>query len=166
MADTVRSAWQAIPEDRRPRTVILFSAHGLPQKFIDEGDPYVEHTQATRFGILERLGLPNRQLLAYQSRTGPVKWLGPGTEEVIVELGRDGVKDLLIVPLSFVSDHIETLYEVDLLFADAAREAGIEGYYRPGALNAHPLFIEALASLVAGHVGTPPAAREAAGAAV
>ena len=153
MAATVRDAWDAVPAERRNRTVILFSAHGLPQKFIDEGDPYVAHIQATRWGILERLDLPNRQLLAYQSRTGPVKWLGPGTEETIEELGRAGVKDVFVVPLSFVSDHIETLYEVDMLFADAARRAGITGYYRPAALNTHPLFINALTGLVRRHAG-------------
>lgn len=148
MAATVRSAWDSIPSDRRRRTVILFSAHGLPQKFIDEGDPYVEHINATRTGILARLGLPNRHVLAYQSRTGPVRWLGPGTEETLVALGKEGVTDVFVVPLSFVSDHIETLYEVDLLFAAVARRAGITGYYRPAALNVHPLFIDALAGLV------------------
>ena len=118
------------------------------QRFIDQGDPYVDHIQATRAGILARLNLPNRELLAYQSRTGPVKWLGPGTEEAIEQLGKEGVRDLLVVPLSFVSDHIETLYEVDILFAETAREAGITGYFRPDALNTHPRFIEALAQLV------------------
>jgi ferrochelatase len=164
MTDTVRDAWGTIPAENRDRTVILFSAHGLPQKFVDEGDPYVAHTQATRRGILERLRLPNRQLLAYQSRTGPVKWLSPGTEEVIEELGREGVRDLLIVPLSFVSDHIETLYEVDQLFADTAREAGITGYYRPKALNDSPVFIEALAGLVVRHTTAEAGELVAAGA--
>ena len=153
MTATARDAYHRIPEARRAGTVILFSAHGLPQKFIDEGDPYVRHIEATRQGILSRLNVPNRQLLAYQSRTGPVKWLGPGTEETIEELGREGVKDLLVVPLSFVSDHIETLYEVDLLFEETARKAGITGYFRPDALNSHPLFIEALARLVLDHCG-------------
>lgn len=148
VAETVRTAWARIPPSRRARTVLLFSAHGLPQRFIDEGDPYVQHIDATRFGVLERLQLSNRQLLAFQSRTGPVKWIGPGTEEVLAELGDEGVSDVLVIPLSFVSDHIETLYEVDMLFADAARAAGITGYYRPPALNSHPLFIEALADLV------------------
>jgi ferrochelatase len=152
---TVRGTWARIPEERRARTVLLFSAHGLPQRFIDEGDPYVAHIDATRFGVLERLNLPNRQLLAFQSRTGPVKWIGPGTEEVLAELGDSGVTDVLIVPLSFVSDHIETLYEVDMLFADAARAAGITGYYRPPALNTHPLFIEALAGLVHDKLDVP-----------
>jgi len=159
LSDTVQAAWNDIPEARRGRTVLLFSAHGLPQRFIDEGDPYVTHIDTTRFGILERLQLPNRQLLAFQSRTGPVKWIGPGTEEVLAELGDEGVSDVLVIPLSFVSDHIETLYEIDMLFADAARAAGITGYYRPAALNCHPLFIEALASLVTDRSAIPVADR-------
>jgi ferrochelatase len=152
MAATMTSAWSAIPVDRRARAVILFSAHGLPQKFVDRGDPYVREIEVTRQGLLDRVRLPNRQLLAYQSRTGPVKWLGPGTEETLRELGREGVTDVLVVPMSFVSDHIETLYEVDMLFAEVARAAGITGYYRPDALNTSPLFIRALTGLVAGHV--------------
>jgi len=158
MAATMNAAWLAIPSERRSRAVILFSAHGLPQQFIDDGDPYVEDIETTRQGLLDRARLPNRQVLAYQSRTGPVKWLGPGTEETLRDLGREGVTDVLVVPLSFVSDHIETLYEVDLLFSEAARKAGITGYYRPEALNASPLFIRALAGLVAGHVEAPEAA--------
>jgi ferrochelatase len=156
VTETVRLAWDAIPAARREKTVLLFSAHGLPQRFIDEGDPYVSHIDATRFAVLERLNLPNRQRIAYQSRTGPVRWIGPGTEETIKELADEGVTDVLVIPLSFVSDHIETLYEVDMLFADAARAAGITGYYRTPALNTHPLFIEALAGLVHGHLSTPP----------
>lgn len=152
LASTVRSGWNAIPVARQRQTVLLFSAHGLPQRFIDDGDPYVAHIDATRFGVLERLQLPNRQLLAFQSRTGPVKWIGPGTDEVLTELGEEGVTDVLVIPLSFVSDHIETLYEVDMLFADVARAAGITGYYRPPALNCHPLFIDALAGLVSGEL--------------
>ena len=155
MSDTVARAWDTIPANRRQDTVLLFSAHGLPQKFIDGGDPYADHIEATRRGILERVKLPNRQVLAYQSRTGPVKWLGPGTGEALRELGREGVKDVLVIPLSFVSDHIETLYEVDLLFADVARQAGITGYRRTAALNVSPLFISALARLVQDHLGLP-----------
>jgi protoporphyrin/coproporphyrin ferrochelatase len=158
MASSMRAAWSAIPAGRRARTVILFSAHGLPQKFIDEGDPYVTDIETTRQGLLDRLNLPNRHVLAYQSRSGPVKWLGPGTEEMLRELGREGVTDVLVTPLSFVSDHIETLYEVDLLFSDVARGAGITGYYRPAALNTSPHFIGALAGLVSSHIEAPEAA--------
>jgi len=158
MAATVNAAWLGIPPERRSRAVIVFSAHGLPQKFIDDGDPYGKHIETTRQGLLDRLRLTNRQVIAYQSRTGPVKWMGPGTEEVLRDLGREGVRDVLVVPLSFVSDHIETLYEVDLLFSQVAREAGITGYYRPEALNTSPLFIRALANLVASHVDAPEVA--------
>ena len=147
MADTVNEAWQRIPTGSRNDTVLLFSAHGLPQKFIDEGDPYVEEIEATRRGILNRLRFDAREVLAYQSRTGPVKWIGPGTEEMLEHLGREGVRNVLIVPLSFVSDHIETLYEVDQLFLDTARKAGITGYWRTDALNLSPRFIGALAGL-------------------
>jgi ferrochelatase len=176
MSHTVLDGWRSIPEARRDRAVLLFSAHGLPQKFIDRGDPYAAHVELTRRGILDRIKLPNRQMLAYQSRTGPVKWLGPGTEEVLEDLGRDGVEDVLVIPLSFVSDHIETLYEVDLLFADVARKAGIRWYGRTPALNDSPLFISALAGLVRDHLAAvspstcaacrPRASEPAAGAAM
>lgn len=147
-ADTIRRAYARLSPAGRRDAVILFSAHGLPQRFVDAGDPYVAQIEATRAGLLERLNLPNRQVLGYQSRTGPVKWIGPGTEELIEALGAEGVKHLLVVPLSFVSDHIETLYEIDILFREVASDAGIREYVRPEALNTHPVFIEALARLV------------------
>ena len=148
MADTVRQALAGFPADRRDGVTILFSAHGLPQKFIDEGDPYVEHTHRTVRGILGRLDVPNPHVIGFQSRTGPVTWIGPGTEDVLRELAAEGVRDVLMVPVSFVSDHIETLYEVDQLFRDDAIKAGIVDYRRSEALNTHPSFIEALADLV------------------
>lgn len=152
LAATVREALDAWPADRRGRIVILFSAHGLPQSFITRGDPYVAQTQATISGVLARLNVPNRHALGFQSRTGPVAWIGPGVETVIDGLAREGVTDLLIVPVSFVSDHIETLDEIDRLFADRARAAGVTTVRRSRALNAHPLFIEALAGLVERHI--------------
>lgn len=152
MADSVNQAWDAIPTDLRRDTVLLFSAHGLPQKFIDDGDPYVDEIEATRAGILERLRFTAREVLAYQSRTGPVKWIGPGTEQMLESLGGEGVKNVLIVPLSFVSDHIETLYEVDLLFGEVARKAGITGYWRSETLNTAPRFIDALHGLLDDHL--------------
>lgn len=160
-ADTVRRALDGFPSGARERAVILWSAHGLPQRFVDQGDPYVAQIEATRRGLLERLRVPNRELLGYQSRTGPVTWIGPGTDEIIERLGREGVKELIVVPLSFVSDHIETLYEVDILFAGMARNAGITDYRRPETLNTHPLFIEALARRVERHLSeTAPAVPE------
>ena len=152
LAATVRESLAGFPGEARERVFLLFSAHGLPQRVVDAGDPYVVETEATIRGVLGRLGVPNRHALAYQSRTGPVKWIGPGTEEVLRELGRGGEREVLVVPVSFVSDHIETLYELDQLFAGEARRAGILDYRRSPALNTHPLFIEALAGLVERHV--------------
>lgn len=148
MTDTVRRALDGFPPGRRDHVTLVFSAHGLPQKFIDEGDPYVEHTQRTVQGILHRLGGRHPYVVAFQSRTGPVKWIGPGTDDVLRELGTIGVRDVLMVPVSFVCDHIETLHEVDQLFRDDARAAGIENYRRTKALNTHPVFIAALGDLV------------------
>jgi ferrochelatase len=153
LTDSVRRGLAGFPEDVRPRVVLLFSAHALPQKFVDRGDPYVGEIEKTRQGILARLGNGHRHVLGYQSRTGPVKWTGPGTDEVLDELGREGTREVLVVPLSFVSDHIETLYEVDMLFADRARRAGITDYRRTEALNASPAFIESLARLVESKAG-------------
>jgi ferrochelatase len=152
MTDTVREALDTFPAERRARVVLLFSAHGLPKSFVTRGDPYVSQIASTVAGILSRLNVHNRHVLGYQSRTGPVAWIEPGIEEVIGRLGRDGVADLLIVPVSFVSDHIETLYEVDILFAGVAHASGITTIVRSPALNSHPLFIEALAGLVGRHV--------------
>lgn len=154
MTDTVRRALETFPAHRRDHVTLLFSAHGLPQKFVDEGDPYVEHTHLTVAGILERLDVPNPYVTGFQSRTGPVKWIGPGTEDVLQDLGRRGVKEVLMIPVSFVCDHIETLYEVDQLFRDEAHAAGIRDYRRSEALNTHPLFIEALTDLVARQLAT------------
>jgi protoporphyrin/coproporphyrin ferrochelatase len=156
IADTVRRALAGFPADLRDRVVLLFSAHGLPQKLVDSGDPYVRETAATVRGVLDRLALPNRHELAYQSRTGPVRWISPGTEQTLERLGREGVGEVLVVPVSFVSDHIETLYEVDQLFAEGARAAGIRDYRRTEALGCHPLFIDALAGLVERHLEGQP----------
>jgi ferrochelatase len=156
LAATVRESLAGFPAETREGVVLLFSAHGLPQRFVDAGDPYVAETRATVRGVLERLAVPNRHALAYQSRTGPVKWIGPGTDEVLRELGREGVRAVLVVPVSFVSDHIETLYELDQLFAGEAHRAGIDDYRRSPALNTHPIFIEALAGLVERHLGAAP----------
>jgi ferrochelatase len=148
LADSVTQALHSFPVETRDEVALLFSAHGLPQRFVDAGDPYVRETEASVRGVLSRLAVRNRHALAYQSRTGPVKWIGPGTPETIARLAREGVRDLLVVPISFVGDHIETLYEVDQLFAGDAKRAGIRHYRRSAALNTHPLFIEALAGLV------------------
>lgn len=123
---------------------VLFSAHSLPKKFIEDGDPYVDHIQGTIRAVLEKI--PIRHHLSYQSKSGPVAWLEPSTETMIEELAREGVRNLLVVPVSFVSDHIETLYEIDILYKQMAEERGIQ-LRRIESLNVAPLFIEALADI-------------------
>jgi ferrochelatase len=145
LASRVRACLDTFPAGSRP--TLLFSAHGLPKHFIDDGDPYCEHIRVTLDGIRARLPeLP--WTLGYQSRVGPVEWIGPSTEEVVDRLGREGVKDVLAVPISFVSDHIETLYEVDMLYGDQAKKVGIVNFRRPEGLNDFPPFLDALASVV------------------
>jgi protoporphyrin/coproporphyrin ferrochelatase len=126
---------------------LVFSAHGLPQSFIDSGDPYLEHIQGTVRLVMEHFGGISHHL-AFQSRAGPVKWLEPSTEGKITELAAAGCKDLLMVPLSFVSDHIETLYEIDIQYREEAQKLGIANFRRSGSLNSSPAFIGCLADLV------------------
>ncbi|MGE5178345.1 MAG: ferrochelatase [Bacteroidota bacterium] len=145
LAARVRACLDTFPAGVRP--TLLFSAHGLPKHFIDDGDPYCEHIRVTLEGLRARLPeLP--WTLGYQSRVGPVEWIGPSTEEVVDRLGREGVKDVCAVPISFVSDHIETLYEVDMLYGDQARRVGIVNFRRPEGLNDFPPFLDALAAVV------------------
>jgi len=145
----IRTAVDRLTPEGRAGGLILWSAHGLPQKIIDRGDPYVTHIEATVAGTMARLadlGLPHR--LAYQSRTGPIKWIGPATEEVIREEATHGRRALVVVPVSFVSDHIETLYEIDLLYGDEARRLGIQEYVRMDSFNEAADLTGVLAGLV------------------
>jgi protoporphyrin/coproporphyrin ferrochelatase len=126
---------------------IVFSAHSLPQSFIDSGDPYLAHIQETVRLVVARLGKV-KYYLAFQSRAGPVKWLEPSTEAMLKERAENGCKQMLMVPLSFVSDHIETLYEVDIQYGEEAKALGITEFHRSPSLNSSPLFIDCLAELV------------------
>ncbi len=127
---------------------VLFNAHGLPMKVVAKGDPYPDEVRATVDACVASLGLPaDRWGLSFQSRVGPMEWLRPYTEHEIPRLARSGVRDLLVVPMSFVCDHYETLYEMRVLQADIAKAAGIERYAVAPALNDDPLFLAALADL-------------------
>ena len=127
---------------------LLFSAHSIPESYVRNGDPYLEQTKETVELIMDRLGRQNPYQLSFQSKIGPVKWLEPFTSDVIVKLGKQGVDDVLVIPVSFVSEHIETLYELDILFRKVAADAGVENFRRVPALNSDPIFIRALADIV------------------
>ncbi len=129
---------------------LLFSAHSLPVSFIEQGDPYQDEIKGTVDAVMRALkkeGVDPPYHLSFQSRSGPVRWLGPSTEDKIRELSKKGVKNVLAVPVSFVSDHIETLYEIDILYKKKAETLGIR-LERIESLNTNPIFIQALKDLV------------------
>ncbi|RPI37449.1 MAG: ferrochelatase [Nitrospiraceae bacterium] len=124
---------------------VLFSAHSLPVKFIEEGDPYVDQIKGTISEIIKKIDI--KWSLSYQSKSGPVQWLGPSTEEMLKDIASEGTKNLLVVPISFVSDHIETLYEIDLLYKGMAEKLGMR-LERAPSLNTSPLFVSAMRDIV------------------
>lgn len=126
---------------------LLYSAHSLPVKFIDEGDPYLEHMDRTIKAIEALTGVKGN--LCFQSRSGPVEWLAPSTPDTMEKLAAEGCKNLLVVPISFVSDHVETLYEIDIQYREMAEELGMR-LERVQSLNLQEGFIRALYELVLG----------------
>ncbi|KAI6682247.1 hypothetical protein NL676_036128 [Syzygium grande] len=150
MADLIQKELESFsnPEE----AVIFFSAHGVPVSYIvDAGDPYKDQMEECIYLIMQELksrGVNNQHKLAYQSRVGPVEWLKPYTDEVLVELGKKGVKSLLAVPVSFVSEHIETLEEIDMEYRELALESGVENWGRVPALGCTSSFITDLADAV------------------
>ena len=141
----IAEALARLPEEARRRASLLFSAHGLPLR-IAEGDPYAGQVEATVRAVVARLGFEGEVRLSYQSKVGPVRWLEPSTEEVVREFRerRDG--PLLVYPVSFVSEHQETLYELDILYGEPARAAGLD-YRRLPTPGCRPDFIDCLRRL-------------------
>jgi ferrochelatase len=133
------------PDESSSEVHVLFSAHSLPVKFIEEGDPYVDQIKCTINEIVKKINIS--WSLSYQSKSGPVQWLGPSTDKMIEDLAAQGKKNVLVVPVSFVSDHIETLYEIDILYKKMAEALGMR-MERVESLNTSPLFISALQDIV------------------
>ncbi len=133
---------------RPENTRLLFSAHGIPERLVARGDPYQWQVERTVAAVVERLGGEWDWRLCYQSRVGPLKWLGPSTPEAIRQAAADG-RNLLVSPIAFVSEHVETLVELDREYADLAHEVGIARYVRVPAIATAPSFITSLADMVA-----------------
>jgi protoporphyrin/coproporphyrin ferrochelatase len=146
LTSTVREALCRFPDPARAH--VLFSAHGIPMSLVRRGDPYEREIRSTVEGVLRRLPAGQSWSLSYQSKVGPVKWLEPATADHIPELARAGIRELLVVPVAFVSDHIETLHEQRILLAGIAKVAGIERYEVANAINDCRLYARALARLV------------------
>ncbi len=136
----------------KPRVRLLFSAHGLPEQIATSGDPYQWQIEATCAAVAKRLGPLWDWQICYQSRVGPLKWIGPSTPEAITSAARDGV-GVLIDPIAFVSEHIETLVELDREYAEMARELGMKAYLRAPVVGVEPSFIDGLAEAIGDSLG-------------
>ena len=157
-AALVRDAYDAARRELGPggKLRILFSAHGLPETIVKRGDPYQFQIERTVAGILRALDRPGiDSAICYQSRATPQKWLEPSTEQEIERAAADETA-VLVVPVAFVSEHSETLVELDVEYAEFAREKGVPGYFRAPAANSQPAFIQALAGLVRGALNRGP----------
>jgi protoporphyrin/coproporphyrin ferrochelatase len=141
---------------------LLFSAHGLPQKVIDAGDPYQWQVERTCAAVMGRLGEGWDWGVCYQSRVGPLKWLGPSTIEAIEAAAAEG-KGVLVVPVAFVSEHVETLVELDHEYGALAKDKGCPHYLRAPALGVAVDFIDGLAGAVTEALARPPKLESACG---
>ena len=149
--DRVRAAFAA----RAPR--ILFSAHGLPKRLVEKGDPYQQQVEMTAAAVVRALGIADLDWqICYQSRVGPLEWIGPYAEHEIARAGAEAVP-LVVVPIAFVSEHSETLVELDITYRDDARKKGVPVYERVPTVGTHPKFIGGLARLVRDALKRPTA---------
>ena len=151
LVEKIEEALARFPEPNRAE--LVFSAHSVPVSVIEKGDPYQKQIQETVDLVMERGGWSNHSRLCYQSKVGASKWLQPSLHTALRDVARENIKDVCIVPISFVSDHVETLGEINHEAREEAEELGIERFEMTSGLNDSPTFIGALAELVAGAIG-------------
>jgi protoporphyrin/coproporphyrin ferrochelatase len=170
----------SLPEEVREKAIVVFTAHSIPMMIVNRGDPYTGEIAATANAVMQSLrdGVnvgdkttyfdtflnktnetivkfnTNPHVLAWQSKVGFLPWMGPNTEAVLKGLGKQGHEAVVLVPVAFTSDHVETLYEIDKEYLHAAREAGIKHVGRAPSLNDEPLLTHAMADIVASHVAS------------
>ncbi|KAI5303848.1 ferrochelatase hem15, partial [Ascosphaera pollenicola] len=149
VAQNIEKGLATYPPEKRDKVTLVFSAHSLPMSVVNKGDPYPAEVAATVYAVMQRLGFSNRYCSSWQSAVGPSAWLGPQTYDTVQNYVKRGQTDILIIPIAFTSDHIETLFEIDReIIADAKNE----GVKRVESLNGSPVFIEGLADLVKKHL--------------
>jgi ferrochelatase len=132
---------------------LVFSAHGLPMSLVEKGDPYPQHIQQTVRMVCELGSWENPYVLCFQSKVGPQKWLQPSLTGTIERMAKDGIKRMLVIPISFLTEHIETLHEINIEAREQAESLGVTDFHMMPALNDSPLLIRALADLVLRAVG-------------
>jgi protoporphyrin/coproporphyrin ferrochelatase len=150
-AQNIEKTLATYPKERRDNVILLFSAHSLPMSVVNRGDPYPAEVAATVYAVMQRLGMKHQYRLVWQSQVGPQPWLGAQTSDTVKNLMKKGNTDMVLIPIAFTSDHIETLYELDkeVIGEDAH---GHEGVKRVESLNGSPVFINALADLARDHL--------------
>ncbi|KAJ5992267.1 hypothetical protein N7451_007991 [Penicillium sp. IBT 35674x] len=148
-AQNIEAQLKTYPEDKRDKVVLLFSAHSLPMSVVNRGDPYPSEVAATVHAVMQRLKFSNPYRLCWQSQVGPSAWLGAQTSDTVMNYVKRGQSDLILVPIAFTSDHIETLYELDL---EVMEEANSPGVKRAESLNGNPTFIQGLADIAHEHL--------------
>ncbi|XP_063630864.1 ferrochelatase, mitochondrial [Cydia splendana] len=156
-AERIREKLVKFNETVRDDVLILFTAHSLPLKAVSRGDTYPHEVAATVALTMSKLRVPNPHRLVWQSKVGPLPWLEPYTDDAIKAYSKQGKKHLILVPIAFVNEHIETLHELDIEYCDElAKEAGVIQIERASAPNDHPTFISALADVVSSHMKSGP----------
>ncbi|KAK4692978.1 protoporphyrin/coproporphyrin ferrochelatase, partial [Lecanoromycetidae sp. Uapishka_2] len=148
-ARNVEAQLATYPEEKRKDVVLLFSAHSLPMSVVNRGDTYPAEVAATVYAVMQRLKFSNPYRLCWQSQVGPSAWLGAQTSDTVQEYVKKGQTDLVLIPIAFTSDHIETLFELD---QEVIHEAGHPGVKRAESLNGSRIFIEALADIAVKHL--------------
>lgn len=152
-ADLIRKTLNSLPSEKRNEAIILFSAHSLPLKAVNRGDSYPSEVGASVQLVMQELNHCNPYQLVWQSKVGPLPWLGPFTDDALKGYVKQGKKTFLLVPIAFVNEHIETLHEMDIEYChDLANEIGVETIKRVPAPNDHAIFINGLADLVMTHL--------------
>ncbi|KAI9723573.1 MAG: ferrochelatase hem15 [Chrysothrix sp. TS-e1954] len=148
-AQNIQTQLATYPPEKRDNVVLLFSAHSLPMSVVNRGDPYPAEVGATVYAVMQRLNFSNPYRLCWQSQVGPSAWLGAQTSDTVEGYIKKGQTDMVLVPIAFTSDHIETLFELD---QEVIGEANQPGMKRAESLNGNPTFINALAELAQGHL--------------
>ena len=148
-AQNIETQLATYPEETRKDVVLLFSAHSLPMSVVNRGDTYPAEVAATVYAVMQRLKFSNPYRLCWQSQVGPSAWLGAQTSDTVQGYVKKGQTDLVLIPIAFTSDHIETLYELD---QEVIHEAGHPGVKRAESLNGNKIFIEGLADIAFQHL--------------
>lgn len=154
-AENVRAVYDRALSETGLRPRVLFSAHGLPEDIVKDGDPYQSQCETSARDIAAATGIENLDWkICYQSRIGPKKWLGPSTEQALHDAINDGVP-IVILPHAFTQEHVETLVEIEIEYREIAEHAGIKGFYRVPTVGVHPAFIDGLANMAVSSWGNP-----------